>query len=528
MVYPFININPESTYELRGYFKGKHEEVELVAIPVELSPEIWENALFVEDKDGFQMLGNRLLLPETVCYSLDGFDQLERITVQKDLGRSATVLDKTYVLDLGIWREELTGQKQEFVENVKGSGTTLENSGVKIKKYRRNARKFSQERDLENILNMVENIDESSAVFIGSISHGDSPKGAQSTYDFDRVTNGLIGGRIKTPPVVYGIEFPESIVDIVKKSTKNILQYMIEDVMSINFKNKYVTNFIKGLWTLGFLLPFQLPFTKINVIGLPFVLLFLKINGYARKGFGQEKRLLPSLVRAQYFDYGSDHKIVELSRLISKNPSELEQTIDYVFQDAGEFMMTLSEEAKFNDQKLKKGKYSSLIIGDAYENVKLSIRNLMIQYLRRFDGYTYNSYLKRSRGWYINKDLVIAQSGAWFIDHESLYTENFRTYTEFRRCQEIQIVTILRDFTSVLTNLVVGLEIMSGSYVDNDRRDGIGNEVLDKLYQHISAMENISVSEEEGNVSITINYPNIDKEDTYLFQRESFLPIPRK
>ncbi len=204
----------------------------------------------------------------------------------------------------------------------------------------------------------------------------------------------------------------------------------------------------------------------------------------------QEKRLMPSFVRAAYFEW-SENKPEELLQLISSDTSLLKKLPEIFLED----MMKYFDYLAFATQK-RKGIYYS----DYLANID-----------RVFDNP--ERMFQKDYSWFLNKDLVLAQSGIYFVDLEgSLIDHEAKTLKEMKQQHELYFLLLFKDFTRLLTLYNIALQ--------NDRDPiRVEEETRHQLIERLNKSEFYEVKENSNNIELLVKYDEIKQEKYSLDKR---------
>lgn len=207
----------------------------------------------------------------------------------------------------------------------------------------------------------------------------------------------------------------------------------------------------------------------------------------------QEKRLMPSSLRGIHFDTASPELIVKLCKSIGKTKRERESAYQKMVEDAAKFLEVLP----LKTRRAKNG-YRWMRIGDIH-----------LVYQDPF-------FLQDTTPHFIAKDIVIAQSGVYFVDLESLDENEKATESNLKQRQEYYITAVLRDFTRIFTAYRVGLLLCNENRIcDLPMRQEEEVKVVYDLVAKINDTPNLSANIRKGCIKLGINYPNLNNKETF-------------
>lgn len=338
-------------------------------------------------------------------------------------GRRALYLPKKYIMNLKDLGWSSQDVMQEFVVDVKGSGIRLCDSEQVSKEQ---FKKFAMQHGIKRFTN---NFSDNQLVFSRNryISF-ESPEGAQrqgNLYPAVNTFHYFSSKGFKLAPVICGITYPKEVQRLARE--------------------------------------FDARPIKITL--------------------GQEKRLMPSFVRATYFEHNSGRE-QELLKLISSDRKVLENLEQILTCDMKPYLQTLASDT-FN----KKGVYSWSHLGDVD---------------RLFDNP--DSLYEKNYSWFLAKDIVIAPSGMYFVDMDSGHMVNqTASKEELMSQQQVYLTSALKDFFRLSANY--GLALRKPSTREAKRK--IEADSRKRVIDALNECDNVKIKDLTNSLTIKLNSRNI-------------------
>lgn len=195
----------------------------------------------------------------------------------------------------------------------------------------------------------------------------------------------------------------------------------------------------------------------------------------------QEKRLLPSLVRATYLQHNPG-KSVELARMVG---GDLEKVVSTYIKDAADYFDVLVK----TTVKKPSGKI-------AWTNV----------------GYTAsvfeepNNMLEKPYAWYLAKDIVLASSGMYFVDGECIHRNNtVSSARDMKKHHELYLITLFKDFFHTIALYKAG----ASGVTNEEGIKSIEQDVRTRLIDELNRRGNFKASQNRSGIDIKVMYQNV-------------------
>ena len=458
--------NPADIYLHPGYY-----ETELVKFPVDADKiEVVKNPKYFNQIPQLETIIRHLILPWTSCFYSDDFINFERVRAIRRYRSRTCILnndDYVYSMDLGIWRSEDSGKIQEFRLGIKGCGSeTAWNKGTSKELTIR----LLEEKQLSKLVPQIRQIKKTGNWF------GEVPLAfAYADHSEDRAVGAQNGeyaihsvnidtGRIKYAPSICAIQFPNDLVHHILSTTDPAI---LDDLNGRNLS------------------------------------------------FYQELRLMPSQIRAIHLDTDNDKQLTGILKSISEEPTDLEIMLGECIKDGVEYFKEHITRTRSSGDII-----DSFTIGDC-----------LIYHLEdnpKYGGpktYIYNTDGKHERSHYLTKDMVIAQSGLWWVDGESIGS-TICEKSKFRDLSRLQSLSILRDYTRILTRIAVGIELLKGKELDEERRREIQTNIHQRFYDALNNTSFINInSNGSRRLIFDIYYPELENHMKFYFPKTSLNPI---
>ncbi|MBI4918401.1 hypothetical protein HY837_00600 [archaeon] len=197
----------------------------------------------------------------------------------------------------------------------------------------------------------------------------------------------------------------------------------------------------------------------------------------------QEKRLMPSFVRAAYFEW-EENKPAELLKLISSDTSVLKNLPEIFLDD----IMKYFEYLALSTQKRKRTYYSDYLanIDRVFDNPEMMFG--------------------KDHSWFLNKDMVLAQTGLYFVDLEgSLVDHEAKSLKEMKRQHELYLLLLFKDFSRLLTQYNITLQ---------DKRNPVlvEEETRHQFIDKLNKSEFYEVKEKDSSIDLLVKYQEIKPE----------------
>jgi hypothetical protein len=200
----------------------------------------------------------------------------------------------------------------------------------------------------------------------------------------------------------------------------------------------------------------------------------------ARVVLGQEKRLLPSHIRGTYFEFNPGRN-PEIARMISEDEGVLRRLSAKIPQDAVKYIELPAQ----------------------------STWRRMNGFIWDYIGYVESILLdperqtKKNNSWYLAKDWVLAGSGMYFVDLESM-TLDRKVFDEEDLADEhhLYLTTILKDTLRVST--LYDLAVADVGDVRKQRK--IERNARERFIAEINKSKHLEAEETENQYRITLNY----------------------
>jgi hypothetical protein len=132
--------------------------------------------------------------------------------------------------------------------------------------------------------------------------------------------------------------------------------------------------------------------------------------------------------------------------------------------------------------------------------------------------------LNKPMGWFTAKDLVVAQTGAYYTDFEAWDAYEYGTKLEIQDHQYLHVVNTLKVFSRFLTLFSVGIEQLEGRSLNNRQKKELERDTLDEMLGVFNESDYLSVEPHADSIKIYIDCKNVDYR-TFAVDRTYLFPI---
>jgi hypothetical protein len=212
----------------------------------------------------------------------------------------------------------------------------------------------------------------------------------------------------------------------------------------------------------------------------------------------QEKRLMPSFVRAAYFEFGGGGNRQMIER-ISPDQGVLDGLAEKL---AGDIVPYLELPARTTERRGRKlfwdyvGYMESLFVDS-------------------------NKQTKKDYSWYLAKDWVLAGSGLFFVDLESTTLDReVDSDSELEDDHLLYLTTILKDGFRLLAHY----ELARRGETSGGRRRRIEADARNLLIQKLNETDHVRIKERPNSFRVTLNYDDQSVGSTRYVISKSELP----
>lgn len=354
-------------------------------------------------------------------------------------GKRALYLpDHKYVINLRDLGCSETDVFQEFVVDIKGAGLRLRNSEHLSEE---DARNFLRQHNLP----IPNNISDMLIFSRNEYLDFDTPEGAQDQWgaQFSRDSYEYFSALgFKIAPVVCTVRYPATIQKLASSFDKN---KALEDLILV-----------------------------------------------------QEKRLMPSFVRASFLEHNGDRN-PELVRAITQNEAQLRALQDIFIEDMLFYFHILAATTE---------RLGSRFYWDCLANIDGVLKNPDKMY-------------NKSYAWYLAKDIVLAPTGMYFVDLEgALVDHDAQGKEELHNQHKIYLTALLKDFTRILTLYNIALR----DERDTAKIKNICEASRDTLIARINQTESAKIEQCKETTKVTVHYEKI-KQATYTISNDKILTV---
>jgi hypothetical protein len=203
----------------------------------------------------------------------------------------------------------------------------------------------------------------------------------------------------------------------------------------------------------------------------------------------QEKRLMPSFVRASYLEYNPGRNS-EIVRMVNDDKKKLEELVDVMMDDVVSHFEVIPETAR--QTRETKGKESEF----QWMNV----------------GYTSSIFKDPDKlfgkpcGWFIVKDIVISNSGLYFVDMETVEMLKTESKKEMEENHKLHFTTLFKDFFRFFANY----EIAVAEESDASKMEKIESDSRHKLIERISQSKYFEIGKKKNNLELNVSYKTME------------------
>jgi len=408
------------------------DRVNAVKMPLPFEPRLVRKTSIVKKYKDLEKECKSYILPPVFAYGMT--DSPEHIEAISSGNRGIFLPQDKYVLDLKDLGLSKTSLKQEFVVDVKGCGTRLGNS------RRISKTAFGKFLRRHKIKGLAKNLENELIFSRNRYLDFETPEGAQDFTQED-----------------YSLDAFETFLDI---------GFKLAPMIGMFTYPKKVQEFAKEFDSDDFL----------------------------KEKLVQEKRLMPSFVRASYLEHNR-HRNSEIVRMISEDQKVLRSLGDVFVDD----MLVYFENLSVNTEKEEEDVHNWCYVGDIARIFKEPER-----------------ILKREYGWYLVKDLVLAGSGMYFVDHDGCYMEKkARTKEGLKSQQGLYISMLFKDFFRMLTLYNIAVE----DEKDPEKQKKIECDSREKIIERLNRSPFIKIAPDKGYIELKLKYEGISP-ITYRINKE--------